>query len=53
MVKSHFATDQLKARRELAEIKVQKKDLLNDIDQAALSSSEKRELERLLSAIAE
>lgn len=52
-VKSSFARDQLKAKRELTDIKAQKIGLLSEISQAALSSSEKRELEILLTPITE
>jgi len=50
---SSFVTDKLQARRELADIKAQKTLLLNEIDQSSLRSSEKVELESLLSIITE
>jgi hypothetical protein len=50
---SSFVTDKRQARRELADIKAQKKLLLNEIDQSSLSSSEKVELNSLLSIVTE
>lgn len=53
MARSSFVADELKAMRELADIRVQKKDFLSEIQQSSLSSSEKEELESLLSPITE
>lgn len=53
VVTSSFVTDQLEARRELTDIRKQKESLLSEIDQSSFNSSEKRELESILSAIIE
>jgi hypothetical protein len=53
MARSSFVADELKAMRELADIKVQKTGFLSEIKQSSLSSSEKEELESLLSPITE
>ena len=50
---SSFVTDRLEARRELTDIRKQKENLLSEIDKASFISSEKRELESILSAITE
>jgi hypothetical protein len=52
-VKSSFVKDKLKARRELADIKMMKESLRSEINQSSLSSSEKMELENLLSTISD
>lgn len=53
MARSSFVEDELKAMRELADIKEQKITFLSEIKQSSLSSSEKEELESLLSPITE
>lgn len=53
VVRSSFVTEQLKARRELVDIKKQKESLLREIDQSSLKSPEKEQLNRLLSQINE
>lgn len=53
IARSSFVADEMKAMRELADIKVQKNGLLGEIKQSSLKSSEKEELERLLSPIGE
>lgn len=51
--RSSFVADKLQARQELADIRGQKASLLSEIEQLPLSSSEKTELENLLSTITE
>ena len=52
--RSSFVADKLQARQELADIRGQKASLLSEIEQlSTLSSSEKTELENLLSSITE
>jgi hypothetical protein len=50
---SSLVKDQLVAKRELTEIRVQKTMMLSELDQASLSAAEQQELEGLLSAITE
>ena len=53
MASSSYVTDELQAMRELADIKVQKISFLSEIKRSSLDSSEKEELESLLSPITE